>query len=178
MMPERLINVVKALLPYIVVAGVVALGSCKYNHDISTSRQEGFDAGVTHQKGVQLDADNLEGARREAEKERLERSYQARLESMSADLSFSNDALKRMQQTTTDLRELLSHATGVESHGTSTIEIARVLTDLYSESVREYNLVAEEAERYRISGTQCELQYDAVRNTHATESKTVDHSTN
>lgn len=174
---SALINVVKALLPYALVIGVVALGHWKYNNDISTSRQEGFDAGVTHQKGVQAQVDQEEGDRRNAEKEKLERQYQAKLESMGADLAFSNSANERLQQEIDTVRQLLGENTGTQLSGTSTLTLARVLTDLYSESVREYNKVAEEAERYRIAGEQCEIQYDTIRGNNV-QSTTVDHTTN
>ena len=178
MIPERLINVVKWLAPYVVVALLVLAAVLFYNHQISESRQEGFDAGVSHQKGVQAEADQEEGDRRDAEKERLERQHQAKVESMSADIANADATNDRLRGEIDSLREYLGKVAGAEPNGTSTIQIARVLTELYRESVEQYGKVAEEAERYRIAGEQCELQYDAMRNRHAVESASVDHTAN
>lgn len=176
-MIKTFISVVKLIAPYAIPAILVIYAILFYNYKIDQSHQEGYDAGISYQKGLQEKIDLDEGKRRDAEKERIEKQYQTKVESMSADLNNANSSVDRLQHTISNIREHVVTSTGVEPNGTSTTQIVSVLADLYSESVKQYSAVAEEAERYRLAGEQCEQQYDAIRNTNAT-SKNTDHKTN
>lgn len=158
---RRIISAVAPWIPFVII---VILANWAYNNAIESAKKEGFDAGVSYQKETQEKVDLEEEKRREHEKDAIERQYQSRIESLVADLNDYHATNDRLHGEITTIRKYLGDATGPQPDSKTTAQIARVLTELYSESVTEYRQVAEEAEKYRIAGEQCELQYDAMRN--------------
>lgn len=158
---RRIISAVAPWIPFVII---VILANWAYNNAIESAKKEGFDAGVSYQKETQEKVDLEEEKRREHEKDAIERQYQSRIESLVADLNDYRATNDRLHGEITTIRKYLGDATGPQPDSKTTAQIARVLTELYSESVTEYRQVAEEAEKYRIAGEQCELQYDAMRN--------------
>ena len=157
-------RIISLVAPWIPLVLIVILANWAYDNAIETARKEGFDAGVSYQKETQKAVDFEEEKRRAYEKDTIERQYRSRIESLVADLNNYRATNDRLHNEITTIRKYLGDATGPQPDSKTTAQIARVLTELYSESVTEYRQVAEEAEKYRLAGEQCELQYDAMRN--------------
>ncbi|AHN84561.1 lysis protein [Enterobacteria phage 9g] len=159
-------RIIGIIAPWILLVIIVILAYWAYDNAIQSARKEGFDAGVSYQKETQKAVDFEEEKRRAHEKDTIERQYRSRIESLLADLNNYRATNDRLHNEIATVRKYLGDATGPQPDSKTTAQIARVLTELYSESVTEYGQVAEEAEKYRLAGEQCELQYDAMRNPH------------
>lgn len=152
-----------SLLPYLVVALIIAGGVWKYNHDVESARVRGYDAGVAYQKGV-TETDTLRARQEnEDEKERIERQTQARLDAAIADRNLAIANSDRMHQQLDKIRSLAEQYTGAQSVGVSTGTVIRLLTDLLEESQQQYLAVATEADAYYNAGLTCQLQYESLR---------------
>ena len=155
-----------AALPYLVVAGLIAAGVWKYNHDVEKARTGGFDAGVAYQKGIETIDTLRTRQEREDEKKRIEGEAAARIADANRDRVLALSQLDGLHKELNRIREIGQRYTGPQSSGTSTGEIINMLADLYEASERDYNAAAAEADNYYNAGLTCEIQYDSLKAKH------------
>ena len=163
-----------AILPYLVVIALIACVVWKYNHDIEKARTGGFDAGVTYQKGIEVQDTLRTRQEREDEKKRIEGQAADRVAAANRDRDIALSQLDGLHGELNRIRKIGQRYTGPQSSGTSTGEIINMLADLYEASERDYNAAAAEADDYYNAGLTCEIQYDSLKAKYDKASKTSD----
>lgn len=160
--PKWLISV----LPYLVVALIIALGVWKYNHDVEKARTGGFNDGVAYQQGVEETNTLRERQEREDEKKRIEGEAAARIADADRDRAAALSQLSGLHKELERIRQIGQRYTGPQSAGTSAGAIINLLADMYEASERDYNDAAAEADKYYNAGLTCEVQYDSLKAKH------------
>lgn len=157
---------VVSVLPYLVVALIIAIGVWKYNHDVEKARTGGFDDGVAYQKGIETTDTLRTRQEREDEKKRIEGEAADRVAAADRARAAALSQLSGLHKELDRIRAIGQLYTGPQSSGTSTGEIINMLADLYESSERDYSDAAAEADKYYNAGLTCQIQYDSLKAKH------------
>ena len=162
-MSKAITDLMWKILPYVVVAAIISGAIWFYHVQLQNRYDEGYNAGISYQKGEQAKADETETQRREGEKSDIERSAISRAEAAIADRANAIASFDRVRSELDRIRELASNYTGPQSTSTSTRQVVVMLTDMLTTSNEAYRRTAEEADNYYNAGLICQNQYLSLR---------------
>ena len=143
---------------------IVAACALWVRSEIISYGEQQYAAGYAKAVADQKATDEKEGARRNAEKQKIQADAQQRIDAASND---AVDAVARadgVRRETDRIRQLAEQYTGTQSASVSTRKVIGMLAELYEASERDYLAASTEADRYYNAGLTCERQYDSLRN--------------
>ena len=142
---------------------IVAACALWVRSEIISYGEQQYAAGYAKAVADQKATDEKEGARRNAEKQKIQADAQQRIDAARNDAVNAAAKSGRLQQQLTNIRKQLVGYSAAESIGNPAADIGVLLTQLLSESVERNRQLADYADRARDAGLACEAQYNSLR---------------
>lgn len=155
------------LLPWLVLIVVTVLLYLFAQHKWNEALETKYNAGVKDGKQAVVDEYENKAAQLrnnlEIEKGLVEYDAQKRIATAKRDADSSRKSALSLQQTLDRISSDIGSNTNIDPTGKTARETVRVLTDLFKESVRRGDVLAEYADESREAGLTCERSYDSLR---------------